>query len=529
MTAGPGPARPTRPTGSAAADRGRSMIVPLALAQFVASYAASNMNVAISAIARDLSTTVFGVQTAITLFTLTMAALMIPGSKLTDIWGRKRCFVIGLVIYGLGALLALAAQGITLLVVGYSIFEGVGSALLIPPIYILITVSFPDVTSRARYFGIVSGAAGLGAAAGPLIGGTVTSAISWRASFGLQVLAVGWIILQARRITEPTRTGRPPRFDLTGAVLSAAGLFFVVLGVLQSRTYGFFVARQPFAIGGTVLIPKGSISPVWVFIAIGAAFLLWFVLHTRAAERRGRDVLLRLRLFLSRTANLGLGTQLVQWLAMQGSFFVISVFLQEIKHYNAIQTGLMLTPAIAGTLVTSAAAARLARRHSQRGLIIAAFAATAVGMGLLLGLVRSDTGTLSWIPGLLILGAGIGVMLTSSVNVVQSAFADSDQGDISGLSRCVSNLGSSLGTALVGSVLVAAKLPGGGPFAAALTVLVVITLIGLVIAVLLPRQTAGSRASPAASPASPASAASAASPASPRAGDDATARRATSL
>ena len=502
----------TRTADSGAADPGRSMIAPLALAQFVASYAASNMNVAISAIAHDLSTTVFGVQTAITLFTLTMAALMIPGSKLTDIWGRKRCFVIGLVVYGAGALLALAAQGIVLLVIGYSIFEGVGSALMIPPIYILITVSFPDVTSRARYFGLVSGAAGLGAAAGPLIGGTITSAISWRASFGLQVLVVAWIILMSRRIIEPARTGRRPRFDLAGAVLSAAGLFFVVLGVLQSRTYGFFAARQNFAIGGTVLIPKGSISPIWILIAIGALFLLWFFLHVRSAERRGRDVLLRLRLFLNRTANLGLGTQLVQWLTLQGTFFVISVYLQEIKHYNAIETGLMLTPAIVGILVTSAAADRLARRHSQRALIITGFGTAVAGMALLLGLVRAHTGILSWIPGLLILGAGIGVMLTSSVNVVQSAFPESDQGDISGLSRCVSNLGSSLGTALVGSVLVAAKLPGGGPFAASLSVLVVITLIGLVLAVLLPRQPARGLGQ-----------------ASPRAGDDARASRARSL
>jgi MFS family permease len=499
----------TRPADSG----GRSMIVPLALAQFVASYAASNMNVAISAIASQLNTTVFGVQTAITLFTLTMAALMIPGSKLTDIWGRKRCFIIGLVIYGVGALIALSAQSLTLLVIGYSIFEGVGSALLIPPVYILITVSFPDVTSRARYFGIVSGSAGLGAAAGPLIGGTITSLISWRASFGLQVLAVGLIIVMGRRITEPTRTGRRPRFDLTGAVLSAAGLFFVVLGVLQSRTYGFFVARQAFAIGGTVLIPKGGVSPVWLFVAIGAVFLLWFVLHVRFAERRGRDVLLRLRLFLNRTGNLGLGTQLVQWLTMQGAFFVISVYLQEIKHYNAIQTGLMLTPAIIGTLITSAAADRLARRHSQRTLIVGGFGAAVAGMALLLGLVRSDTGIFSWIPGLLILGAGLGVMLTSSVNVVQSAFPDSDQGDISGLSRSVSNLGSSLGTALVGSVLVAAKLPGGGPFGAALSVLVVITLIGLGLAVLLPRQHASGPDKPS----------------SPRVGDDASATRAGSL
>src|ERR1700683_2720163 len=239
-----------------AAVSARAMILPLALAQFIASYAATNMNVAITAIATDLGTTVAGVQTAITLFTLTMAALMIPGSKLTDIWGRKRCFVLGLIVYAVGGLLAALAQGLPLLVGGYSLLEGVGSALMIPPIYILVTVSFPDVRSRARYFGVVSGAGGLGAAAGPLIGGLVTSAISWRASFGLQVLVVVWIILLARKIKDPARTGPVPRFDLTGAVLSAAGLFFVVLGLLQSSTYGFLVSRPALKHGDTWVVSE---------------------------------------------------------------------------------------------------------------------------------------------------------------------------------------------------------------------------------------------------------------------------------
>ena len=273
------------------------MILPLALAQFIASYAATNMNVAITPIASDLGTTVAGVQTAITLFTLTMAALMIPGSKLTDIWGRKRCFVIGLGVYAVGGLLAALSQGLPQLIIGYSLLEGVGSALMIPPIYILVTVTFPDVRSRAKYFGVVSGAGGLGAAAGPLIGGLITSAISWRASFGLQVLVVAWIIWLARKITDPALSGARPRFDLTGAVLSAAGLFFVVLGLLQSRTYGFGASRQDFTIGGTVVIPKGSISPVWLLVAIGALFLLWFFLHVRSREKKGKDVLLPLRLF----------------------------------------------------------------------------------------------------------------------------------------------------------------------------------------------------------------------------------------
>ena len=473
---------------AAARARGRAMILPLALAQFIASYAATNMNVAISAIAKDLGTDVAGVQTAITLFTLTMAALMIPGSKLTDIWGRKRCFTLGLIIYGVGGVLALLAQGLPLLIVGYSVFEGVGSALMIPPIYILVTVAFPDVKSRARYFGVVSGAGGLGAAAGPLIGGVVTSAISWRASFGLQVLVVAWIIWLGRKIADPGPAEPRPRFDLAGAILSALGLFFVVLGLLQSRTYGFGKSRADFTIGSTVVIPKGSISPVWLYVAIGALFLLWFFLHIRASEKKGRAVLLPLRMFRNKISNLGLGTQTIQWLILQGTFFVVSVYLQEVWKYSAIQTGLILTPGTIGILLASAGADRFARRHPQRWLIIAGFLITAVGMALLLALVRAHSGIWTWVPGLFLFGAGVGVMLTSSVNVVQSSWPDTDQGDISGLSRSVSNLGSSFGTALVGSIMVAVKLPEGKPFAAALIMMLVFTLIGLVLGVLIPRQ-----------------------------------------
>jgi MFS family permease len=486
----------TDTTAPQAADRARAMILPLALAQFIASYAATNMNVAISSIATDLGTDVAGVQTAITLFTLVMAALMIPGSKLTDIWGRKRCFILGLIVYAAGGLLALLSFGLPQLIVGYSLLEGVGSALMIPPIYILVTVAFSDVKSRAKYFGVISGAGGLGAAAGPLIGGIVTSAISWRASFGLQVLVVAWIIVLARKIADTGPEEPKPRFDLIGAVLSAAGLFFVVLGLLQSRTYGFGASRQDFTIGGTVVIPKGSISPVWLFVAIGALFLLGFFLYTRRAEHQGKDVLLPLRLFRNKTSNLGLGTQTIQWLILQGSFFTVSVYLQEVDGYNAIKTGLVLTPGTIGILVASAGADRFARRHPQRWLIIAGFLITAVGMILLLTLVRAHAGVWRWIPGLLLFGAGIGVMLTSSVNVVQSSFPEADQGEISGLSRSVSNLGSSLGTALVGSVLVAAKLPAGKPFAAALTIMLVITLIGLVLGVLIPRGSAEAAEAP---------------------------------
>jgi MFS family permease len=462
------------------------VLLPLALAQFVASYAGSNMNVAINAIATDLGTTVRGVQTVITLFTLTMAALMIPGSKLTDIWGRKFCFVLGLTIYGAGALIAAAAQSMGLLIIGYSLLEGVGSALLIPPIYILVTVTYTQMETRAKSFGIVSGAAGIGAAAGPLIGGMVTSAINWRASFILQVLIVAAIIFLSRHIVDPGVQGERPQFDIFGAVLSAVGLFFVVFGILQSGTYGWFTSREDFSIGGTVLIPKGGISPVWLFMAIGAAILAWFFFYIRSRERAGKAPLISTRLFRNRVSNVGLVTQNMQWLVLQGSFFVISVFVQTERGYNAIQTGLMLTPSTIGILVTSALAQRLAARRSQAFLVRGGFITTIVGMVLLLLMANATSPVWTYIPGLFLMGAGVGVMLTASVNVVQSAFPEKDQGEISGLSRSVSNLGSSLGTAFVGSVLAANLLPKNGDFALALITMMVFTVIGLAAAMFIP-------------------------------------------
>ncbi|MEQ0563445.1 MFS transporter [Amycolatopsis sp. NEAU-NG30] len=463
-------------------------VFALALAQFVASYAATTMTVAVSAIAADLGTTVLGVQTAITLFTLTMASLMVPGSKLTDVLGRKRCFTAGLLVYGAGALLASAALGPGLLIAGYSLLEGIGSALMIPPIYILVTVTSKDGTTRARRFGIVSGAGALGAAAGPLLGGLLTTWSGWRASFGLQVLLVALILVLAQRIAEPAGPPRRREFDVAGAILSAAGLFFVVFGVLQAGTYGWFVSRADFTLGGVVLLPAGGLSPLWVSAGIGAGILTVFFTHVRARERTGREPLVPSSLFHDRVTNLGLLTQHVQWLVLQGSFFVIAVFFQQVRGYSAVETGLLLTPATIGILGASAAAGRMARRHSPRRLIRGGFVLTGTGLALILLLVRAGSGVASAVPGLFLLGAGIGIMLTASVNLVQSRSTNAAQGDISGVSRSVSNLGSSVGTALAGSVLAGTPRPGGTSFALALATLAVAAAAGLVAALLLPRQ-----------------------------------------
>src|SRR4051794_7785827 len=221
----------------------RAFIAPLALAQFICSFAGSNMNVMINDISHDLDTDVKGVQTTITLFLLIMAILMIPCSKLTDRWGRKRCLIGGLVLYGIGTVLSAVAPGLGVLILGNSVFQGVGTAFLIPPVYILTTMAFTSLESRAKAFGVISGMGGIGAAAGPLIGGLITSGISWRAAFVFQALVVGAIILLSRRVTDPVPPDPERPFDGLGAVLSAVGMFFILFGVLQTRSQPPPIAR----------------------------------------------------------------------------------------------------------------------------------------------------------------------------------------------------------------------------------------------------------------------------------------------
>ncbi len=453
----------------------RRALIPLALAQFICSFAGTNMTVMIKDISESLNTTLAGVNTAITLFLLVMAALMIPCGKLTDRYGRVQLFRLGLVLFGVGALVAAFAPGLGMLIVGYSILQGVGTALLIPPVYILATLLFTDLTSRAHAFGRIMAMGGIGAVAGPLIGGFIAWAISWRAAFVFQALVIVAIVWLSRKIKDPLPADPTRPFDLRGAVLSAAGLFLVVMGI------------------------QAADINVWLMLgllAAGALVLVWFFLSIRAKERAGKEPLLSTSLFRNRTSNLGLVTQNAQWLLLMGSSFTIAAYLQYVRGYDAIQSGVIFSAATAGVLLSSLGQERFAKRHAQRTLIIVGFIVAVVGVVVLLAGVYVSKSNWALAPGLFLFGFGVGGMLTPSVNIVQSSFPEERQGEISGLSRSVSNLGSSIGTAVAGTIL-AADLSKGG-YAAAMIALAVIALGGLVAAVLLPRRAAPAAASAAA-------------------------------
>ncbi|MFC8525920.1 MFS transporter [Nocardia sp. NPDC057227] len=443
----------------------RGLLIPLTLAQFLCSFAGSNMTVMISDISVDLNTTVHGVQVTITVFLLVMAALMIPGGVLSDRFGRKRCFTAGLALYGVGAVLSALAPSLGILLLGNSILEGIGTALLIPPVYILTTLLCTETAARVRAFGAIMAAAGLGAAAGPLLGGAITTALSWRASFAFQAVVVVLILVSSRRIRDPLPPDPARRVDLRGVLLSASGLVLIVAGILAAAT--------------NLLVTLG-------LVLFGALLLAGFAAAARADERAGREPLLSLALFRNRVSDLGLLTQNLQWLLLMGVSFVVAAYLQVEHGYSAIGTGVVFTAATAGLLVSSLAAGRLVRRHRRRTLVLAGFALTAAGIAMLLLLPGARTVSASaFVPGLGLVGLGLGAMLTPSVDLVQSAFDERWQGEISGLSRCVSNLGSALGTAVAGTVLVLN--PGGRGYAAAMVLLGLLAVAGMAAAALLPR------------------------------------------
>lgn len=468
-------------TSSGAATRtstGWWTLLPLALAQFICSFAGSNMNVMLNNMSRDLDTTVHGIQISITLFLLVMAALMIPFGKLTDQLGRKVCFVLGLAVYGVGAIVSAISPNLGVLILGNSILEGAGTALLIPPVYILVTMYWTGIADRARAFGIVSAAGGVGAATGPLIGGWICATISWRAAFLFQALIIVVILFLAARMKDP-RPADPSRpYDVVGAVLSGLGLIVFVLGILAAD------------------------NDLWLCLGLlvgGAAIIAVFFWWVRRREASGKEPLLSTTLFHVRVSNLGLVTQNLQWLLLMGTSMLVASHLQVVRGYDAIETGIIFSAATVGILGSSLAAGALVKRFSQRSLIVTGFLITGVGLVLLL-IVGAVPGAWPFAPGLFAIGVGLGVMLTPSVNLVQSAFPEEQQGEISGLSRSISNLGSSFGTAIVGTILVLNVNGPNDQYVLALVPLVALAVVGMIVAGFLPGR------APLAAPAAPAAA-----------------------
>jgi len=422
------------------------ILAVLATAQFLMVLDQAVMNVAISQLVEDFDTTVTTIQTVIALYALVMAGLMLTGGKLGDIWGRRRAFAIGLVIYGCGSALTAASWNVPSLMLGWSILEGIGAALVLPALVALVAGSYRG-GERAIAYGVLGGVAGAGIAVGPILGGWMTTDFSWRVVFvGEVVVAIG-ILLGTRMIREPARERPAPNLDRVGGALSAGGLALVVFGVLQASNWGWLAPRNsPFEPFGFSLTP--------FVIAAGCLVLAGFVAWERRREERGEEPLVHLKLLGLRSLRGGVSMFLAQNLVLMGVFFTVPLFLQVVQGLDALETGVRMLPASAGLFLAAVAGSALAKRFAARPLVRVGLAIVLVAVLLLLGTIEPALDNSSFLVAMGVLGVGMGLIVSQLGNVVQSAVGDADRSEAGGLQNTAQQLGSSLGTALLGAIVI---------------------------------------------------------------------------
>jgi len=426
-------------------------IAILASAQFVMVLDSSVMNVSISQIVADLNTTVQGVQLAITCYTLVMAAFMLVGAKLGDIWGRNRVFAIGLGVYATGSFITAISPNLEVLLFGWSLIEGLGAVMVIPAIAALIAQNYegPD---RALAYGIVGGVAAAAIAVGPVIGGFVTSTWTWRYVFVGEVVIVAVILLLRNRMKTAPRDPNPPSLDIVGAILSASGLAIIVLAILQSSTWGLIQPKNGPTINGQEITPLGfSVVPFLILAGLGLLFA--FEAWEHRLERLGRDRLLDLGLLKIMTLRGGLSTLATQQLVLLGTFFVLPVYLQIVLGYDAFQTGLRLVPMSVAMLIAALAGPTIAARRSPRAVCRLGLVAIAIAAVIVLATLDVELNALGFGIGLAIFGVGAGLLASQLGNVIISSAPPAQTNEAGGLQGTAQNLGASLGTALIGAFL----------------------------------------------------------------------------
>jgi MFS family permease len=434
------------PAAVAAAGSG-TVLLTLASGQFLMALDSSVMNVSIATVANDLGTSVTGIQTAITLYTLVMASLMITGGKVGQIVGRKRAFAIGCVIYGAGSFTTSIAPNLAVLMIGWSFLEGVGAALIMPAIVALVASNF-DRAARPRAYGMVAASGAIAVAVGPLVGGLLTTYASWRWVFAGEVVVVAAILVLARRMADapPDRTAR---LDLVGTVLSAAGLGLVVFGTIRAGAWGF-VNPKPGAPAWLGLSPV-----VWLVIA-GAAVLFGFLRWERHRQASGAAVLIDPSMLNNKLLRGGLTSFFFQYLLQAGLFFTVPLFLSVALGLSAIDTGLRILPLSIALLVAAVGVPKLFPDVSPRRVVRLGFLSLFAGIVALAAALEVGAGpeVVTW--PMLLAGLGIGALASQLGSVTVSAVPDEQSAEVGGLQNSITFLGASIGTALVGAVLISA-------------------------------------------------------------------------
>jgi MFS family permease len=387
-----------------------------------------------------------------------MAAFMLLGAKLGDILGRNRAFAIGLAIYGAGSLTTALSPDLAVLLVGWSGIEGFGAVLVIPAIAALTAASY-EGRERALAYALIGGVAAIAIAAGPLIGGWVTTNASWRYVFAAETVVVTIILLLRGHIPRAVDAPRRPQLDIVGVALSSGGLGLIVFAILRSSVWGFVKPRTPPTINGTEITPL-SFSPVPFLVLGGLALLGAFVIWEQRRARLGHDQLLDTTLLRAPQLRAGLSTLLGQQLVLMGIFFVIPVYLQVVVGLDAFETGKRLLPLSLAMLVFALLGPRIAARRSPRIVAQAGLVAVSIGSVVMLATLDVELNDTAFRVALAIIGAGAGLLASQLANVIMSSVAPDKSSEGGGLQGTAQNLGSSLGTAIIGAVLLASLATG---------------------------------------------------------------------
>ena len=421
-------------------------IIVLGLAQFVMVIDGTVMNVSITTVVADLGTTVSAMQLAIATFTLTMAGFMLAGAGLGDRLGRRRAFVIGSLVYGVGSLITAVAPNFTTLFVGWSIIEGLGAVLVIPAIAALAAVNY-EGRDRAVAYGILGGIAGAAAAAGPLIGGWVTTEFSWRWVFAAETIIILVVILPlVRQVRDGERRPVAGRFDLLGVLLSAVSMILIVLALVSASTWGIIrPIDPPFEVAG--------FSPVIPVVLVGLVIARLFLAWERRLGERGGAPLVGVDLLGIRSLRAGLASQMVLYFIIGGTFFILPLYLQTVLGLDAFESGLRMLPMSIAIFVMALAGSRLATKVSPRTLIQLGLAVSAGGVVFLIASIAPDARGNLFALAMAVIGTGLGLAVSQIGNVNLSAADASRSSEIGGMQGTTQNLGSSLGVALAGSVL----------------------------------------------------------------------------
>ena len=430
-----------------------SPMIAAALALFIVVVDSTMMNVAVPTIVKDLQTNVTTVQGIISLYSLVMASLMLVGGKLGSLHGVKKIFLVGVVIYGVGTLVAAVSWNVQILALGWSLLEGVGAAMILPLAYALLVTNY-EPKQQAVGFGILGGVSASAAAVGPILGGILTTYASWRWGFAMEVIIAIAIFPFAKYIVEKKTAESGTTLDWVGSILSIVGLFSLVLGLILAGRYGWWTATRPFMIGDTQLDLFG-LSPTPFLVGFGLIFLVGFVHWQRHREKEDKTPLVSMRVLGNGVFITGVTSNIFQSMVITGMLFIIPLFLQSAVGYSAFESGLAILPFSVMTFLVSLGSSSWSEKLPAKWLIQAGIVFMIVGLILFYGQISLKITIGQMIIPMGVFGIGMGLLMAHLVNLILSSVDAKDSPEASGTNNAMDQLGNSLGTAVVGSLLMA--------------------------------------------------------------------------